>query len=407
MRRILYVQYTNPAGYPPLEHSSRILADRGWDVTFLGTGASGKADGFCFPPYPNIGLRLWPFRRPGVLQKIQFLAFCFWVVGEAWRNKARWIYASDALSCPAALLAIRLLGCRVIYHEHDSPPGSGTISNDPRGMKGTELPQSVSAFQNIVLHSRRRLARIAEVCVLPNATRIEVLKRETGTKRPILCVWNCPERREVTGRAAGPQEKTVLFYHGSLNAARLPFSVLQAMALLPETVCLRFAGYTTSGHVDFVAEFLTEAERLGVNGRVNYLGAPVGRQMLLDLCRQSSIGLTFVPTASDDLNMRAMTGASNKPFDYLACGVALLVSDLPDWKNMFVEPGYGLACNPDDPSSIAQAVRRFVEHPKETREMGERGRQKVLREWNYETQFAPVLAEIESMINSTHRQSLI
>ena len=25
-RRMLYVQYTNPAGYPPLEHSSRILA---------------------------------------------------------------------------------------------------------------------------------------------------------------------------------------------------------------------------------------------------------------------------------------------------------------------------------------------------------------------------------------------
>jgi len=26
LKRILYIQYTNPAGYPPLEHSSRILA---------------------------------------------------------------------------------------------------------------------------------------------------------------------------------------------------------------------------------------------------------------------------------------------------------------------------------------------------------------------------------------------
>ena len=40
-RRILYVQFTNPAAYPPLEHSARILADAGWDVMFLGTGALG------------------------------------------------------------------------------------------------------------------------------------------------------------------------------------------------------------------------------------------------------------------------------------------------------------------------------------------------------------------------------
>ncbi len=406
-KRILYIQYTNPAAYPPLEHSSRILADRGWDVTFLGTGALGEANGFCFPPHPNIRVKLWRFRRPGLMQKLQFLAFCLWAVREARRNKTRWIYASDALSCPAALLAIRLLGCRVIYHEHDSPPGSGTMSNDPGGVKSTGLPQSVSAFQSIVLRSRRRLARIAEVCVLPNATRIEVFKRETGMEQAVLCVWNCPERREVTHRVVAPGLKTVLFYHGSLNAVRLPFAILQAMALLPETVSLQFAGYTTSGHVNFLSEFLAEAERLGVGGRVIYLGAPVGREMLLDMCRQASIGMAFMPAVSDDLNMRAMTGASNKPFDYLACGLGLLVSDLPDWKDLFVEPGYGLACNLDDPASIAQAVRWFVEHPEQTREMGERGRQRVLREWNYETQFAPVLAELERVAGKTQPQSFI
>jgi hypothetical protein len=32
MKRVLYLQYTNPAGYPPLEHSSGILADSGWDA---------------------------------------------------------------------------------------------------------------------------------------------------------------------------------------------------------------------------------------------------------------------------------------------------------------------------------------------------------------------------------------
>lgn len=31
-KRIAYVQYANPARYPPLEHRSRMLADAGWEV---------------------------------------------------------------------------------------------------------------------------------------------------------------------------------------------------------------------------------------------------------------------------------------------------------------------------------------------------------------------------------------
>jgi glycosyltransferase involved in cell wall biosynthesis len=70
--------------------------------------------------------------------------------------------------------------------------------------------------------------------------------------------------------------------------------------------------------------------------------------------------------------------------------MALLVSDLPDWREFYVQPGYGLACDPEDPVSIATALRWYLEHPEETGAMGERGRQQVLQEWNYERQFQPV-----------------
>ena len=42
-RRVMYVQYTNPAAYPPLEHSSRIAAGQGWDVLFVGAEVLGAA----------------------------------------------------------------------------------------------------------------------------------------------------------------------------------------------------------------------------------------------------------------------------------------------------------------------------------------------------------------------------
>jgi len=90
-----------------------------------------------------------------------------------------------------------------------------------------------------------------------------------------------------------------------------------------------------------------------------------------------------------------LTGPSNKIFDYLACGMALLVPDGPDCQALCVGPGYGLTCRPDDAASIADALGWYLEHPAELRAMGERGRQQVLAEWNYETQFAPLLAQIQ------------
>src|ERR1035437_9671550 len=114
MPRILYIQYTNPGGYPPLEHSSRILADSGWSVLFLGTGALG-ADSLQFPAHPNITVRRMPFCRAGWRQKFHYLGYCLWVLWVTlmmWRH--RWIYASDPLACPAALILSCIPGLKLI-----------------------------------------------------------------------------------------------------------------------------------------------------------------------------------------------------------------------------------------------------------------------------------------------------
>jgi glycosyltransferase involved in cell wall biosynthesis len=105
-----------------------------------------------------------------------------------------------------------------------------------------------------------------------------------------------------------------------------------------------------------------------------------------------------MPKESDDINEQAMAGASNKPFDYLSCGMALLVSDLPDWRKIYVEAGYGLTCDPEEPESIATSLRWFLDQPVEMRAMGERGRRRIATEWNYETKFFPVLERISSYL---------
>jgi len=377
----MYVQYTNPAGYPPLQHSSRILANNGCKVLFLGNGAQG-ADALEFPPHPNIRVKQMRFCPAGWRQKLHYVLFTFWALSWALLWRPRWIYASDLLASPLALLLTFVPGLKVLYHEHDSP--------------NTEIEHSISKFERFLLKQRRKVAQRANLCVLPNESRAQCFKQKTGTHRPVLRVWNCVALEEVNATCLQPETNNfVIFFHGSIVPGRLPMTILDALTKLPDPVVLRVAGYETIGHFGYVQALKNHAAMLGIGHRVTFLGSFALRSTLLDHYLDASVGLAFMPLQSDDVNEQTMTGASNKPFDYLACGLALLVSDLPEWKKMFVEPGYGLACDPEDPESIARQLRWFMEHPAETRSMGARGRQRILSEWNYETQFSQVLQHLQ------------
>jgi hypothetical protein len=181
MNRILYIQYTNPGGYPPLQHSSRILAEAGWRVLFLGTGAAGAND-LKFPPTHNLSVWRMAFCTGGWRQKLHYLAYCLWVLVTALVWRPQCVYASDPLSCPVALILTWVPGLRVLYHEHDSPARSA----------------GEGQFLTLVFRARQQLARRADMCILPNAKRLERFETELGPLQRSACVWNCPGLYETT-----------------------------------------------------------------------------------------------------------------------------------------------------------------------------------------------------------------
>jgi glycosyltransferase involved in cell wall biosynthesis len=360
--RILYVQYTNPAGYPPLEHSSRLLADAGWQVLFLGAGSFGAAT-LRFPPHANIQEEQSGFCPAGWRQKLHYLRFCFWVVGKILTWRPDWVYFSLSVDAPLAWLVSSLLRVRVIYHEHDSPRGQPS---------------------NVFEKSRQWLFRNAP-CVWPSQRRAEIVAPECPRR---FIVWNCPRLDEVPGERTASSEPLQVFYHGSINAARLPLAVIQSLALLPASVRLTVVGYETVGAANHGQRLREEAARLGVTDRLVFPGR-LSRYESMRICSGMDVGITLMPLQTTDINEDNMVGPSNKAFDYLACGLALLMADRSDWRETF--GGYGMTCDPQDPQSIAAALRWFLDHPAETRAMGELGRRRILNDWNYEAQFQPVM----------------
>src|SRR5437667_1956434 len=54
-RRVLFIQATEPANYPPLIHASCLMAEAGWDVTFLSAPIEGNR--LELPQHPGIAVR--------------------------------------------------------------------------------------------------------------------------------------------------------------------------------------------------------------------------------------------------------------------------------------------------------------------------------------------------------------
>lgn len=375
-KHIIYVQYTNPGGYPPLEHSSKILAENHWQVLFLGCLSLGSS-ALVFAGNNNIQIRQINFMPAGWRQKLHYIWFMIWVAAWVIKWRPQWIYASDPLSCPVALFLSYFPGIQVLYHEHDSP--------SPAEEK------QATGFMKLVFSARYKLASRASKCILPSRERSAIFKQSTGLTRKVVTVWNCPSRKEVKEfsdkKGLGPLK---LYYHGSLGEARLPFTLLEAMALNKGKVQLQIVGYETLGTSGYIDKLMRLATQLGIQDSI-YISKALPRYALWDIAKQNHIGLAFMPVDSSDINFQHMIGASNKAFDYLACGLALLVSELPAWCSLYVQPGYALACNPNDPESISSALQWFIAHPLAAKQMGKRGQQRIFEEWNYEYQFAPVL----------------
>ena len=391
--KVLYLQYTSPANYPPLEHSGLIFLKADWEVHYFGIRSEGASSKLAFPEALAARQTIWSSRGGGFRQKLHFFGFTLWALVMALRGRWPWVYCSDLMSCPAAWLIRHFSRCRVVYHEHDSPE-DGTWSAVP----GTPPPPlRVSRVHRLLLWTRQRVGRDADLVVLPNPRRLALFNQLVGRTGPSLCVYNCPRQSEVLPARppAGADGILRLAFHGSINLDRLPLALLAAMSRFPGRVHLSVIGYETVGSKGYMAQFLYAADRLGLAGQVVFMGVTANRRELLAQAATCDVGLAFMPVQGGDVNMANMAGASNKPFDYLACGLALLVSARPEWEEMFVHPGLGLACLPDDADSLAVQLGWFLDHPVATREMGERGRQRILAEWNYETQFAPVLCQLK------------
>jgi glycosyltransferase involved in cell wall biosynthesis len=378
MTSIVYVQYTDPASYPPLQNSSIIFAERGWLVSHLGIMASGAAREIEMTTHPRISVALQPAPGGGWRTAQHYAFFLAWCRSEILRLRPSVVYCSDFRSYPIGLWAARLPGVATILHEHDPPAASN-------GGWAAQMLRTV----------RIKFARSATTIIVPQDERARRFVADTGCSPDrIHVVYNCPLLRELETPQSGARDarrELTLWYHGALGRGQLPESVIDVLSHLPDDVRFEAAGYETVSSKGYVQRLLERARELCVGERVLFHGTVPDRLNLLHLAANADLGLALFSNRFRD----PMVGASNKPFDYLACGLPLLTNRTPEWEGFFGAEGVSIGCDPENPDDIARAVLALRNDLARRRAMVENGRRLIETKWNYEAQFAKVIAAIE------------
>ena len=369
-RTILYVQVAEPAAYPPLIHSALIFAEAGWSVTILASPSFDKT--LSFPKHKNIDMVSIGVRPDYIVTKRSYADYCLKSILLSRRLRPAVVYASDPIGALPGLLAAWAGKSHLVYHEHDSPEGHRRLNS-------------------VLRVARRRATRRAQSIVFPNLARAEIAAKELAfSPEQVRIVWNLPRRNELPALQKPPEGPLIVYYHGTIVPDRLPQAAVAAIARFNGRVRLRIAGYETLSGFGYLDELHARFRRPEAGGIIEYIGQ-IDRESLLTQAARAHVGLALCPMEGGDINMRNMTGASNKAFDYMAAGLPIIVSDLPDWRALFVDSGHALAVDPRSESSLAAAIGRFLENPALRMEMGTRNRARIATEWNYDQAFSAVM----------------
>lgn len=206
-------------------------------------------------------------------------------------------------------------------------------------------------------------------------------------KVPVQVVRNVPFSRSVDKKSPS---YPLLIYQGALNVGRGIELMIQAMKHLP--------GYKLwiIGRGDIEHQLRAQATELGLEDQVIFRGF-VPLEQLATLTSQASLGFSL----EEDLGANYRYASPNKIYDYLQAAVPILVSDLPEMRNIVetYKVGEYLPADQRKAEGLAAQVHRILSNREQYQTYVENCRS-AAKELNWEREQEIVLHIYQNILNT-------
>lgn len=290
------------------------------------------------------------------------------------RQRADIYHFHDPHLIPVGLI-LKCFGKAVIYDVHEYEPGR--ISG---GIRNRRIQRFVASIIDI---GQCLVGRVFDGVVAANPS-IHTQFRERTVSA--IVINNYPLLHEIATetRSAEPHCEPLVAYIGFISKARGIIELIQALEHTD-------AGLLLCG--TFGTEQLRmECESLAGWRKVQYFGQ-VDRATMAAVLGRAQAGL--VPFLAHPNHFEARP---NKIFEYMSVGLPVIASDFPDWRTLIEAPGCGFCVNPNDPVSIGKTIQKVTADRRMGREMGERGRKRVVTKYNWGVEEKELLALYSALI---------
>ena len=281
------------------------------------------------------------------------------------------LHAHDSNALIAVGLAARSLGVPFVYDAHDLWLGRPRRERGHvyfalnqllyRIVEGLLVPRAavtITVSEPIVRHLRRRY-RLRRVELVPNYP-------EPGS------AGARSELRSLVGGGSIGHRGAVVLYLGGLMAGRGLEQLVGAIGLAPSTEL------AILGDGPLAPDLLRRAAGVGAADRVHLL-APVAPEEVTAYAASADVGVS--PIVPSCLNYRY--SLPNKLFQYMAAGIPVVASDLPQVREVVDGARCGVVVDTTRPSAIARAIEQLASDPAEARAMGTRGRAAVEERYHW------------------------
>ncbi len=282
------------------------------------------------------------------------------------------IHANDLNALFPAYFAAKKLKCKLIYDTHE-------IFTENIGIASSFIWRTFwKIIENIII-------RKVDLVVSVSNAAAEYLAEIYNISKPLV-VTNCSKKQGIDEDVI-KSDKFELLNHGQFYSGRGYELMVEAAKITDNSnVCYTLRGF---GRLE------EELRKTVINYNLNNVefAPPVKTVELISYARKSSVGLAITLP----INVNFKLSVSNKIFEYIAAGLPVIMSDIPEHRYLNNKYNFGIILKENTPKELRDAVM-LLYSDKELYQTCSNNAKIAANEINWETEFKKLIdAEIELM----------